>query len=52
MPWEERIEESYERKLEKYQPLVDTSKERGWGYWCFPEEVGRDHYGEPLVAFV
>jgi hypothetical protein len=38
--WEERIEESYERKLEKYKPLVDTCKERGWRSWCFPVEVG------------
>lgn len=40
VPWEERVEESNERKLAKYQPLVDACKEKGWRTWCFAVEVG------------
>ena len=40
VPWEERIEESFERKLTKYQALTESCIERGWKAWCFPVEVG------------
>ena len=40
VPWEERVEESNERKLAKYQPLVDACKAKGWRTWCFAVEVG------------
>jgi hypothetical protein len=29
MPWEERIEETYKRKREKYQDLVANCQEHG-----------------------
>ena len=30
VPWEDHVEETYERKKEKYQVLTDTCKERGY----------------------
>jgi len=39
VPWEERIEESFERKLTKYQTLTESCVKRGWKAWCFPVEV-------------
>ena len=40
IPWEERIEEAYERKMTKNQGLVDDCKAKGWKTWCFPFEIG------------
>jgi len=40
VPWEERVEEAYERKMAKYQELVLDCQEKGWKCWCFPVEVG------------
>lgn len=40
VPWEERMEEAYERKKSKYQGLVEDCQHRGWKVWCFPVEVG------------
>ena len=40
VPWEERIEEAFERKKSKYQQLVEECQERGWKAWCLPVEVG------------
>ena len=40
VPWEERLEESFERKREKYQALTDTCTEKGWKAWCFRVKVG------------
>ena len=40
VPWEERIEDAYERKKAKYQELVEESKDKGWKVWCLPVEVG------------
>ena len=40
VPWEERIEEAYERKAAKYEELVNNCKENGWKTWCFPFEIG------------
>ena len=39
VPWEDRVHEAYERKLLKYQQLVQDCKEAGWKSWCFPVEV-------------
>ncbi|VDI13370.1 Hypothetical predicted protein [Mytilus galloprovincialis] len=35
VPWEDRIEEAYERKMAKYQQLVEDCKQRdgGRGVW-------------------
>ncbi|XP_071145057.1 uncharacterized protein [Mytilus edulis] len=40
VPWEDRIEETYERKMAKYQQLVEDCKQRGWRTWCMAIEVG------------
>ncbi|XP_053391723.1 uncharacterized protein LOC128554473 [Mercenaria mercenaria] len=40
VPWEERTEEAYERKLAKYQDLADACNEAGWKTHLFPVEVG------------
>ena len=40
VPWEERIEEAYERKNLKYQELVKNCQENGWKIWFFAVEVG------------
>ncbi|CAC5354859.1 unnamed protein product [Mytilus coruscus] len=37
---EERCEEAYQRKKEKYTELMTTCRERGWKAWLFPVEVG------------
>nr|XP_061836945.1 uncharacterized protein LOC133619721 [Nerophis lumbriciformis] len=39
-PWEERMEEAYERKLRKYQTLILESQQNGWKAWNLPVEVG------------
>lgn len=49
VPWEERMEDAYERKMGKYQELVADCQERGWRVWCFPVEVGtRGFVGQSL----
>ncbi|XP_076113419.1 uncharacterized protein LOC143081070 [Mytilus galloprovincialis] len=40
VPWEDRIEEAYERKMAKYQQLIEDCKQRGWRTWCMAIEVG------------
>ncbi|XP_061876851.1 uncharacterized protein LOC133629831 [Entelurus aequoreus] len=40
VPWEERMEEAYERKLKKYQTLILRSQQNGWKAWNLPVEVG------------
>jgi hypothetical protein len=40
VPWEERIEEAYERKKAKYQQLVEDCQQKGWKTSCLPVEVG------------
>ena len=40
VPWEERIEEAYERELKKYQALILESQQNGWKAWNLPVEVG------------
>ena len=49
VPWEERMEEAHQRKLCKYQELVDDCKSNGWKTWCLPVEVGcRGFAGQSL----
>ena len=49
VPWEERIEEAYERKLKKYQALILESQENRWKAWNLPVEVGcRGFAGQSL----
>ncbi|KAI8522067.1 hypothetical protein Bbelb_018210 [Branchiostoma belcheri] len=40
VPWEERCDEAYERKKNKYQELIDECRSKGWQAWLFPVEVG------------
>ena len=40
VPWEERTEEAYERKMAKYQELAEACSNKGWKTWVFPVEVG------------
>ncbi|VDI62323.1 Hypothetical predicted protein [Mytilus galloprovincialis] len=40
VPWEERIEDAYERKRLKYQDLLAECRDNGWRVWLFPVEVG------------
>ena len=38
--WEENFLVANERKLLKYEPLVDQSQRKGWRASCYPIEVG------------
>jgi hypothetical protein len=40
VPWETRAEEAHERKMRKYQPLVEECAEKSWKTWNLPFEVG------------
>ena len=40
VPWEDRLEEAFERKLSKYAGLVSDCQQAGWRAGCFPVEVG------------
>ncbi|XP_062283087.1 uncharacterized protein LOC133987658 [Scomber scombrus] len=39
VPWEDRLEEAFERKLSKYTGLVSNCQQAGWRARCFPVEV-------------
>jgi len=40
VPWEDRMEEAFERKEEKYDGLVSDCHNQGWKARCLPVEVG------------
>ncbi|XP_033747101.1 uncharacterized protein LOC117332324 [Pecten maximus] len=40
VPWEERCQEAYERKREKYANLADDVRAKGWCVWVMPVEMG------------
>ncbi|RXN37590.1 reverse transcriptase [Labeo rohita] len=40
VPWEDRIEEAFERKKAKYLDLVEDCRRKGWRARCEPIEVG------------
>ena len=45
VPWEEnierkRVEESHERKRNKYEELMEECQDKGLAVWCQPVEVG------------
>lgn len=40
VPWEENLEEAFERKLEKYQELVERCRANKWRTTCLPVEIG------------
>ena len=35
VPWEDNIQEAFERKKEKYEELRLQCSERGWRAYCF-----------------
>ncbi|CAC5421302.1 unnamed protein product [Mytilus coruscus] len=39
VPWEKRMDEAHERKMAKYQQLVEECQQWGWRTWCFAIEV-------------
>ena len=52
VPWEENIDVACERKLEKYQKLVEQCKVNKWRTACYPIEVGcRGFAGKSLCRF-
>ena len=40
VPWEDRLEEAFERKLSKYTELAEHCQQAGWRVRCLPVEVG------------
>ncbi len=40
VPWEDRLEEAFERKLAKYEGLVSECRQAGWRARCLPIKVG------------
>ncbi|XP_062613999.1 uncharacterized protein LOC134275735 [Saccostrea cucullata] len=40
VPWEDRMEDTYERKNPKYQDLLKDCPQTGWKVWFFAVEVG------------
>ena len=40
VPWEDRLEEAFKRKLRKYDSLVRECRQGGWRARCLPVEVG------------
>jgi hypothetical protein len=40
VPWEENVEEAYERKKLRYTDLAADCKEKGWRAIIYPVEVG------------
>ncbi len=40
VPWEDHLEEAFERKLAKYKGLVSECRRAGWRARCLPIEVG------------
>lgn len=50
VPWEDRMEEAFERKRAKYEELAGECRSRGWRTRCNPIEVGcRGFTGQSLV---
>ena len=50
VPWEENMEEAYERKLSKYQELLESCRTSGWRTCYFPVEIGcRGFAGRSMV---
>lgn len=40
VPWEESCGEAHERKMAKYQELLEQCRAKNWSAWLFPVEVG------------
>ncbi|MGH0129397.1 UNVERIFIED_CONTAM: hypothetical protein FKN15_024126 [Acipenser sinensis] len=40
VPWEDAVDEAYERKKLRYAQLATEAEQRGWRVWVYPVEVG------------
>ena len=40
VPWETRCQQAHERKLAKYQELLNECRQKGWQTWNLPVEIG------------
>ncbi|XP_049897834.1 uncharacterized protein LOC126388657 [Epinephelus moara] len=50
VPWEDRMEEAFERKRAKFEELAGECRSRGWRARCNPIEVGcRGFVGQSLI---
>lgn len=45
VPWKEHVDEANDRKLIKYQELVQECRRQGWKTFCEPLEDARDSQG-------
>jgi hypothetical protein len=53
VPWEDSVEEAYERKRLKYSELAADAEQRGWKVRIYPVEVGcRGFVGRSSVRFL
>ncbi len=53
VPWEDNVQDAYERKKEKYEELRLQCTERGWRAHCFPFEVScRGFIAQSTIAFL
>ena len=50
VPWEEWMEEAYERKMLKYNNLVEQCRAKGWKTWWIPIERGCRGYRGKLIV--
>ncbi|MGH0174060.1 UNVERIFIED_CONTAM: hypothetical protein FKN15_067039 [Acipenser sinensis] len=40
VPWEDAVDEAYERKKLRYAQLATEAEQRGWRVWVYPMEMG------------
>ena len=52
VPWEENMESTHERKIAKYEPLVEQCLVNGWQAICQAVEVGCCRFNEMSMSEV
>ena len=52
VPWEDRLAESHELKMEKYSNLVEEARGKGWTVFCFAVEVGCRGFASKSVSYM
>ncbi len=53
VPWEDNMQEAYERKKAKYDPLRADCEDKGWSCQVFPIEIGcRGFIGRSTISFL
>ena len=50
VPWEENMESTHERKIAKYEPLVEQCRMNGWQAICQAVEVGCRGFNARLMS--